>query len=279
MLSAESLRKRAARADKKANLKKREERLAQTQANRPHVVLGTRPGEDHKWTNCDLARCVLTEEQILASNEPPLAVHGPIGDVALPKHVNYGVTKEDAQLLFGTLPALVRESTGDRSVREQDIGWQSSPEQLEKMTQEATEKERTKAEMLARVIDLRNANAGGIAYENRRRIVEAFSEPGKPGDVGRTEVQGALFSDLLFTPAEQLCLCPVVAIMTLRIRTLWSHLTRHKKDVMNRLSLRKLIHHRARMLKYLKRTDADRYEILLSRIGVEPGAVEGELIV
>lgn len=67
--------------------------------------------------------------------------------------------------------------------------------------------------------------------------------------------------------------------MTMRIRNLWTHLTRHKKDVGNRLSLRKLIHQRAKMLKYLKSTSRDRYEILLPRIGVEPEAVEGELIV
>jgi len=48
------------------------------------------------------------------------------------------------------------------------------------------------ANMLAKVVDLRNANAAGIAFENRRRVIEAFSEPGKPNDTGRTEVQGAL---------------------------------------------------------------------------------------
>ena len=48
------------------------------------------------------------------------------------------------------------------------------------------------ANVLAKVVDLRNANAAGIAFENRRRVIEAFSEPGKPNDSGRTEVQGAL---------------------------------------------------------------------------------------
>ena len=45
---------------------------------------------------------------------------------------------------------------------------------------------------LARVVDSRNANAAGVTFENRRRVVEAFSEPGKPNDTGRTEVQGTL---------------------------------------------------------------------------------------
>jgi small subunit ribosomal protein S15 len=44
--------------------------------------------------------------------------------------------------------------------------------------------------MLARIIDLRNANAAGIAYENRRRIIAAFSEGDTPDDTGRPEVQG-----------------------------------------------------------------------------------------
>lgn len=43
---------------------------------------------------------------------------------------------------------------------------------------------------MARLLDLKNADAGGIAFENRRRIVEAFGEPGKKNDTGRTEVQG-----------------------------------------------------------------------------------------
>ena len=53
------------------------------------------------------------------------------------------------------------------------------------------EEEQKKAAMFARMVDLRNANARGIAFENRRRIVAAFSEPENPTDTGRPEVQGA----------------------------------------------------------------------------------------
>ena len=58
--------------------------------------------------------------------------------------------------------------------------------------------ERLKANLLAKALDLRNANAAGIAFENRRRIIKAFSMPENPYDTGRTEVQGAyiLFSEL-----------------------------------------------------------------------------------
>jgi small subunit ribosomal protein S15 len=65
----------------------------------------------------------------------------------------------------------------------------------------------------------------------------------------------------------------------MRIRGLWTHLTKTKKDVANRMNLRILIHQRAKLLKYLKRTSRGRYDMLLPRLALEPEAVEGELIV
>ncbi|KAI9432061.1 hypothetical protein H4582DRAFT_1998882 [Lactarius indigo] len=115
------------------------------------------------------------------------------------------------------------------------------------------------ANQVARLVDLRNANAAGVAFENRRRVIAAFSEPGKPDDTGRTEVQAAL--------------------LTLQIRNLWTHLSGFKRDVANRRNLRRLVHQRAKLLKYLKRTNRDRYERVLERLGLAPGAVEGELVV
>jgi small subunit ribosomal protein S15 len=56
------------------------------------------------------------------------------------------------------------------------------------------------SQQLERIASLSNANARGIAFENRRRIVEAFSEPGKPGDSGRSEVQGAYLYGLARLP-------------------------------------------------------------------------------
>ena len=71
----------------------------------------------------------------------------------------------------------------------------------------------------------------------------------------------------------------VAAILTVRIRNLWEHLTRQKKDVISRRRLRELVHKRAKVLRYLKRVSLDRYELCLERIGVEPESVEGELVV
>ena len=71
----------------------------------------------------------------------------------------------------------------------------------------------------------------------------------------------------------------VVALLTLQVRNVWNHLREFKRDVTNRRSLRRLVHQRAKLLKYLKRTDRDRYERVLERLGLEPRAVEGELVV
>ena len=71
----------------------------------------------------------------------------------------------------------------------------------------------------------------------------------------------------------------LAALLTLQIRNVWDHLRAFKRDVSNRRNLRRLVHQRAKLLKYLKRTDRDRYELVLERLGLEPGAVEGELVV
>jgi small subunit ribosomal protein S15 len=65
----------------------------------------------------------------------------------------------------------------------------------------------------------------------------------------------------------------------MKIRKLWDHLQQSQKDVANRRSIRKLVHQRAKMLKYLKRLDRSRYETVLERLGIEEGAIEGELVV
>ena len=52
------------------------------------------------------------------------------------------------------------------------------------------EQQQTKMRTFASLVNLRNANAAGIAFENRKRIVAAFSRPGKPEDSGSPEVQG-----------------------------------------------------------------------------------------
>ena len=101
---------------------------------------------------------------------------------------------------------------------------------------------------LVRLVDLWNANAAGVAFENRRRDVEEFSELG-PNDTGRTEVRGVR---RLFFVSEVSSLTGIIAaLLTLQIRKWWSHLGEFKCDVANQRNLRRLVHQWAKLLKYL----------------------------
>ncbi|EMD32580.1 hypothetical protein CERSUDRAFT_118619, partial [Gelatoporia subvermispora B] len=224
--------------------KKRKPKEIAVSDGRPHVVLGHRTGDEAKWLKCDLAKVIITEEDIQASPIPKPFVNVHEG-VQTPTYYNYGVGMGEEELLFEALPTLTYER------RQKQSSHYPLPDLEAKEVQKAT--------MFARLVDLRNANARGIAYENRRRIITAFSTPENPEDPGRPEVQAAL--------------------MTLRIRNIWSHLTRCKKDFMNRRNLRILIHQRAKILRYLKKKDVGRYDTILERLGLEPAAVEGELVV
>jgi small subunit ribosomal protein S15 len=127
---------------------------------------------------------------------------------------------------------------------------------------------------MARLLDMKNADAGGIAFENRQRIVEAFGEPGKKNDTGRTEVQG---TSPLVSQSTNANIHSLVAILTYRIRNLWAHVDNFRRDIHNRRNLQLLLHQRAKLLRYLKRAARARYNALLPRLGIEPEVVEGEV--
>ena len=80
---------------------------------------------------------------------------------------------------------------------------------------------------------------------------------------------------LLDAQTELFC---VAALLTLRVRDLWAHMKRAPGDIHSRRSLRKLLNQRAKLLRYLKRADRNRYDAVLPRIGVDPRAIEGEII-
>ena len=237
-------------------------------------MVGHRPGDEAKWKNCDLAKVIITEKDLEATE----VIDYPLGSVAMSKHLNYGIGERDKELLFDTLPQLsalhsvaLASSPGSRE--------NISPTKLKLRHDEAIPIERFKARMLARVVSLKNANAGGVAFENRRRIVAAFSEPLNPHDPGRPEVQGAFLSVEFAVGTWDPDIQPTAALLTYKIRNLWNHLQSFKRDVGNRRGLTKLVHQRAKILRYLKNTNRDRYDVALGRLGLEPGAVEGELIV
>ena len=155
-------------------------------ANRPHVVLGHRPGDEAKWQNCDLARILVTEEDILSTPVPPPEAHS-IDDVRPPAYLNFGVGDKEKELLFEVLPNLTIEGAVSAA---QVPAWNS--EKLNAAEDSANAWEAQKTVQFARLVDLRNANAKGILFENKKRIVAAFSESEDVVDTGRPEVQGAL---------------------------------------------------------------------------------------
>ncbi|KAG6380707.1 hypothetical protein JVT61DRAFT_5085 [Boletus reticuloceps] len=247
--SAICLAKRQAPKRTVSKLQAKVDRKHTKDANRLYVVLGSEYNKEDKWTGCDLQKTVLTPDDVYSQDAKPQVLHLPEGELKVPSHLNFGIEGgQEKKLLFEVLPTL----TVERGVTTFD-------EDTVERAKAAMDGELQKANMFARLADLRNANAKGLAYESRRRIIVAFSTPQQPNDTGRPEVQAAL--------------------MTFRIRNLWSHLLKFRKDVANRRALRQLVHDRAKVLHYLKRLDRDRYEAILPRLGLDKGSVEGELVI
>jgi small subunit ribosomal protein S15 len=163
----------------------KEARWRKAQAEKPSVVLGTRPGDDVKWQNCDLAKILVDEEALVSSTELEPTPQS-IGTVHMPQQLGFGVGDAEKMMLFEKLPMLSAEA-------EALAGEHDDNETLSAKYVLGREKELKKANSFAQLLDLRNANAGGIAYENRRRIIAAFSSPLNPIDPGRSEVQGMLY--------------------------------------------------------------------------------------
>jgi small subunit ribosomal protein S15 len=80
----------------------------------------------------------------------------------------------------------------------------------------------------------------------KREVVQQHAR--HPADTGSPEVQ--------------------VALLTARIRALTEHFKTHKKDHHSRQGLLKMVGHRRKLLEYLKRTDADRYQGLITSLGL-----------
>lgn len=81
----------------------------------------------------------------------------------------------------------------------------------------------------------------------KKEIISKFARDSK--DTGSTEVQVALLSD--------------------RISNLTEHLKANPKDHSSRLGLLKLVGQRRGLLKYLKRTQYDRYSKLIAELGIK----------
>ena len=81
---------------------------------------------------------------------------------------------------------------------------------------------------------------------NKEQIIKEYQT--HEGDTGSPEVQ--------------------VALLTHRINELTEHLKVHKKDNHSRRGLFKMVGQRRGLLKYLEKTDIERYRSLIERLGL-----------
>lgn len=82
--------------------------------------------------------------------------------------------------------------------------------------------------------------------EEKLQIVKDFAR--EDGDTGSPEVQ--------------------IAILTARIKQVASHMRENKQDTHNRRGLVMMVGKRNRLLRYLARTDRERYLALIGRLGL-----------
>ena len=85
-----------------------------------------------------------------------------------------------------------------------------------------------------------------LTAQQKQEIVTKFGK--KANDTGSPEVQ--------------------VALLSARINELTEHFTAHKKDHHSRQGLLKMVNERRQMLDYLRKTDGDRYQTLIEKLGL-----------
>jgi small subunit ribosomal protein S15 len=85
-----------------------------------------------------------------------------------------------------------------------------------------------------------------ITTDRKQELIKEYAT--KDGDTGSPEVQ--------------------VAILSERISNLTEHFKSHMKDNHSRRGLLKLVSQRRRLLDYLKSRDTERYQVLITRLGL-----------
>jgi small subunit ribosomal protein S15 len=85
-----------------------------------------------------------------------------------------------------------------------------------------------------------------LTQEKKAELIEKFGD--SPQDTGYPEVQ--------------------IALLTTRINQLTDHLRMHKKDHHSRRGLLMLVGQRRRFLRYLERSDLERYRSLVKELGL-----------
>ena len=85
-----------------------------------------------------------------------------------------------------------------------------------------------------------------LTQEKKAELIEKFGA--SPQDTGKPEVQ--------------------IALLTERINQLTDHLRAHRKDHHSRRGLLMLVGQRRRFLRYLERSDLERYRSLVKELGL-----------
>jgi small subunit ribosomal protein S15 len=85
-----------------------------------------------------------------------------------------------------------------------------------------------------------------ITREKKAEVIDRFARG--DGDTGSAEVQ--------------------IALLTARINELTEHLREHRKDHHSRRGLLMMVGRRRRLLRYLERTDLDRYRGVVAELGL-----------
>jgi small subunit ribosomal protein S15 len=183
----ETYKTRKARVVKKKNITKQQTINRSNETDRPDSILGhsKTPEGEKLWAESELCNLLLTPEKILADR--PRDIPTASGSISVSQHLNFGIKPQEEELIFQTLPDVTSQQAFFGIMRTQ---YDSENEVHVRTFQEAEAKAKISAIHLSRLTDLRNASTAGIAVENRRRCVEAFSSPDKPNDTGRSEVQG-----------------------------------------------------------------------------------------
>lgn len=193
----------------------RKRRAAQTalverrRQSRPHAALGHSAGNEQLWENCRLNKLLVSEREL-----NPLATPLPRTEIVATEHTEdelltaevatkhvrpadipdgseaFGISATEKKMIFQTLPE-VTATYGYGTMNAEEL---SDPAVVEQVRLKMARQQRA-SDAVARILHLSNTNAQGIHFENRRRIVRAFSSTGTDeNDTGRTEVQGS--SDL-----------------------------------------------------------------------------------
>jgi small subunit ribosomal protein S15 len=85
-----------------------------------------------------------------------------------------------------------------------------------------------------------------LTKEKKAELIDRFGR--SDGDTGSAEVQ--------------------IALLTERINELTEHLREHRKDHHSRRGLLMLVGRRRRLLRYLERTDLERYRSVVAELGL-----------